>query len=80
MQPVPLIELYVQITFGKSDTFLLPADTDTIQIRVTGEDGREWKSEALPPEFSIPVNLWEDGSRGDQRTTTPENGSNNSTA
>ncbi len=37
----------------------LPPETDTIEVSVTGDDGREWMSEALPPELSIPVYLWE---------------------
>ena len=52
-------ELFVQMTLGKSDTILLPADTDTIEISMGGDDGREWLSVALPPDLTIRIYLWD---------------------
>lgn len=43
-------ELMVQITLGKEDTILLPAETDTIEVSLCDDGGREWLSEALPPD------------------------------
>jgi len=53
-------ELLVQITFGKQDTILLPADTDTIEVSLCDDDGREWRSEALPPDSKIVLYSRED--------------------
>ena len=46
-------ELLVQITFGKQDTILLPAETDTIEVSLCDDDGRQRASEALPPDLKV---------------------------
>jgi hypothetical protein len=46
-------ELLAQITFGKQDTILVPADTDTIEVSLCDDEGRQWRSEALPPDLKI---------------------------
>jgi hypothetical protein len=53
-------ELLVQITFGKQDTILLPAETDTIEVSLCDDEGRQWLSEALPPDSTIVVYSRED--------------------
>jgi hypothetical protein len=53
-------ELWVQITFGKQDTMLLPADTDTIEISLCDQDGRQCLSEALPPDVKVVLYSRED--------------------
>jgi hypothetical protein len=55
-----VVELLVQITFGKQDTILLPAETDTIEIGICDDEGRQWLSEALPPDSTIVVYSRED--------------------
>jgi hypothetical protein len=54
------VERLAQIAFGKQDTIFLPAETDTIEVSLSDDEGREWRSEALPPDSKVVLYSRED--------------------